>query len=98
MAVVMIMHWAEVTAEQYEEARRKVNWEGDAPEGAHSHVAWLEDDGFHVVDVWDSQADFNRFVEQRLMPVVKGEMGIPGEPNVRFAPLLREFVVDRAAV
>ena len=97
MAVVMIMHWPEVGRDQYEEARRKVNWEGEQPDGAVSHVAWFEGDGFHVLDVWDSEADFNRFVEQRLMPVVK-EIGIDGEPNVRFAPLHAQFIVERAAV
>lgn len=94
MAVVMVMHWPEVTPEQYEEARRRVRWEADAPTGGLNHVAWFEDDGLHVVDLWESAADFERFAEERLMPVVKGEIGIPGEPIVRYADLHAHFVPD----
>src|SRR6185436_4535867 len=47
MATVMIMHWPEVTREQYEEARQKVKWETDVPKGAKFHVSWFGDDGLH---------------------------------------------------
>ena len=97
MAVVMVMHWPEVKVEDYEEARRRVDWEGDQPEGGLSHVSWFKD-GLRVVDVWESQADFERFGEERLMPVVKGELGLETEPEVRFAPLHALFVPEAARV
>jgi hypothetical protein len=37
--------------------------------------------------MWESQQAFERFATERLMPIVKGEMQIPGEPHVRFAEL-----------
>lgn len=86
MAVVMVMHWPEITLEMYDEARRRVNWEGDVPDGALFHVAWQADDGFRVVDVWQSGEQFDRFVEERLMPVVVGELGATGRPNVTVSP------------
>jgi hypothetical protein len=86
MAVVMVMHWPEITLEMYEEARRRVNWEGDVPDGAVLHVAWVADDGFRVVDVWESDEQFDRFVRERLMPVVVGELGVKSEPNVTVTP------------
>jgi hypothetical protein len=98
MAVVMVMHWPEATLEHYEEARRRVRWEEDAPIGGLNHVAWFEDDGLHVVDLWESASDFERFAEERLMPVVKGEIGIPGEPIVRYAALHAHFVPEAARV
>ena len=91
MAVVMEMHWPEVTTEMYDNARANVRWEEDRPDGAVFHVAWIGDDGFHVVDVWESQAAFDTFAEQRLMPVVKGELGFPGEPQVTFSQAHRWF-------
>ncbi len=97
MAVVMVMHWPEITVEQYEEARRRVDWEGDQPEGGLCHVARFED-GLHVVDVWESEADFERFGMERLMPVVKGELGVQSEPNVRFVPLHALFIPEAARV
>jgi hypothetical protein len=83
MATVMLMHWPEATIDQYEAARSEVDWEGNVPEGAKFHVAWMEEDGFHVLDLWESQAHFERFVESRLMPGV-AKVGIQGQPRVRF--------------
>lgn len=81
MSVVMRMHWPEVSREQYEAARREVNWEGNPPAGAQFHVSWFDADGFRVMDVWDSREDFQRFVETRLMPGV-AKIGIEGQPRV----------------
>ena len=91
MAVVMEMWWKEASLEQYEQARDLVGWERDVPDGAVFHVAWMGDDGFHVVDVWESEDAFNAFAEQRLMPVVKGEVGIEGDPEVTFSNAHRIF-------
>ena len=85
MAVVMKMRWDGATREQYEEARAKVGWEVSQPSGGHAHVCWFADGAMHVVDVWDSEADFNRFAEERLMPTVQ-EIGIPGQPQVEMHP------------
>jgi len=38
MATVMLMHWPEVSLDQYEQARKEVNWEGDTPKGAKFDV------------------------------------------------------------
>ena len=66
MPTVMNMRWRGLTPEQYEEARKQVNWEGDTPDGAQFHIAWFEDDGLRVVDLWDSPGDFQAFVDNRL--------------------------------
>lgn len=81
MAIMMLMDWAGVTAEQYDEVRQTVNWEGDAPAGAMFHVAAFTDAGARITDVWASAEDFQRFVDERLMPGVQ-KVGIAGEPKV----------------
>ena len=43
----------------------------------------MADDGFHVLDLWDSQAAFERFTQERLMPGVQ-KIGIKGQPKVEF--------------
>jgi hypothetical protein len=88
--VVMSMRWAEVTPEQYEEARQVVNWEGDVPDGAVLHVAGFAGDGLRVTDVWESEDQFNRFVQERLMPGVQ-QIGIQGQPDVEFFPVQAIF-------
>jgi hypothetical protein len=96
MAVVMEMLWSEASLAQHDEARQKVAWEEDVPDGAVFHVAWMGDDGLHVVDVWESEEAFNAFAEQRLMPVVKGDVGIEGEPQVTFSAAHRIFDARQA--
>ena len=81
MATVMTMYWPEVSLEQYDQARKEINWEGNTPQGAKFHVAWMGTDGFHVLDLWDSPEDFQRFTEQRLMPGIQ-KIGIQGQPKV----------------
>jgi hypothetical protein len=88
--VVMSMHWRGVTQEQYEEAREVVNWEGDVPDGAVLHVAGFDSNGIRVTDVWESEDQFNRFAEERLMPGVQ-QIGIEGRPDVEFYPVQNIF-------
>jgi hypothetical protein len=91
MAVVMEMVWAEVSLENYDQALAGVRWEEEPPDGAIFHVAWMADDGFHVLDVWESESEFNQFAENRLMPVVKGQLNFPGEPKIKFSRAHRFF-------
>jgi hypothetical protein len=91
MSVVMQMHWPEISVADYEEARKRVRWEQDVPAGAIAHVAWAADDGLHVVDVWESAEDFEAFVNDRLMPVVRGELGITSDPQVSVSPAYAAF-------
>ena len=81
MPTVMSMRWPGVTREQYDEARKIVNWEGDPPTGGIFHVAWFDGDGLRVTDVWQSAEAFQGFADERLMPGVK-QLGIEGEPEV----------------
>jgi hypothetical protein len=83
MATIMLMHWPEATKEHYEAARKQVNWEGDKAKGGKYHAAWFGKDGLHVLDVWDSPQDFQRFAEQRLLPVTS-KLGLKTQPKVEF--------------
>ena len=85
MAIVMSMHWPEVTVEQYERVRSEVKWETDVPAGAKFHVAWFVDDGLHVLDLWEAPEHFQAFAESRLMPVVQ-KVGITTQPEMAIAP------------
>jgi heme-degrading monooxygenase HmoA len=55
----------------------------DPPKGLIAHVMTKTPDGVHVVDIWESQEDFQRFNEERLMPTtqqVMAERGISMDP------------------
>ena len=64
MAVCLVINIPGATLEQYDEVRRGL---GDPlGDGQISHVAGATADGICVVDVWQSRADFDRFMEDRL--------------------------------
>jgi heme-degrading monooxygenase HmoA len=84
MATVMTMHWPEVTKEKYEQVRSDVKWETDVPNGAKFHVAWWADDGFHVLDLWDSAGAFQDFVQNRLMAATQ-RAGLTTQPSVELS-------------
>jgi hypothetical protein len=90
MAVVMRMDWPEVTREQYDATLEAVGWEQTPPGGAIFHVAFFDEGGFKVVDVWESEEHFHRFVEDRLNPGIQ-QVGIEGEPKVTLTPAHRVF-------
>ncbi|MER5825477.1 hypothetical protein ABT086_25275, partial [Streptomyces mirabilis] len=71
MAVVMSMHWAGVTPEQYDMVRDVVGWEEVPAAGGQVHVAWFDAQGFHVTDVWESQQAFETFFTERLAPAIQ---------------------------
>ncbi len=86
MPVVMRMHWPAVDAEMYERVRKIVDWEGDPAPGGLFHVAFFDDTGFNVLDVWESPEHFQTFVDTRLMPGVAESGGVDGEPIVTITP------------
>lgn len=90
MAVVLQIRWAGVTPAQYDQVRTEVDWESRPAPGGLYHIAWFERDGLHVVGVFESAEDFQRFAEQRLMPVTQ-RLGLPGAPEVEVREAYRVF-------
>ena len=91
MAVVMKMEWPEVSPEQYDQVREIVGWEVAEAEGGIMHVAYFDEAGFKVTDVWESPEHFQSFVDNRLMPGIE-QAGIEGEPKVTFTSAHRYFI------
>jgi hypothetical protein len=81
----MSMHWPEASLEQYEQARKEIDWEGKPDPKGYFHIAWMADDGFHSCDLWESPEDFQRFADTRMTPVIQ-RIGIQGQPNIKFSP------------
>lgn len=50
------------------------------PAGLICHVAVAEGDGVRVVDIWNSQADFEAFAASRLGPAVEAVAAASGRP------------------
>ncbi|MET7981359.1 MULTISPECIES: hypothetical protein [unclassified Streptomyces] len=91
MAIVMSMHWAEATPEQYDTVRDAVQWEEIPGAGGQVHVAWFDAQGLHVTDVWESQQAFETFFAERLAPAIQ-KAGLPGAPDTSFNQLHRRYI------
>lgn len=94
MAIMMIMTWEGVSLEQYDEAKRIVNWEDEPAEGGVLHVTAHDGKGLRITDVWESAEAFQAFVDDRLMPAT-AELGLPGQPSVEIYPLHDILVLPR---
>jgi hypothetical protein len=83
VAQVLKMRWEGVAPEQYDAARGILDFDSDPPVGLVFHVAWFRDGGITVVDVWESSALFDDFMQARLGPAIQ-QIGIEGQPELRW--------------
>ena len=83
MSIIVRFAPASMTAEQYNEAvrRLKESDRGFPADGLEYHVCFGTDGDLRVTEIWDSREQLDAFGE-RLMPVL-ADVGIdPGEPEV----------------
>lgn len=57
-----------------------------APSGLIMHLAGPTDEGFRIIDVWDSEQAFERFKAERLQPALAA-LGGPSRPEPTFRDL-----------
>jgi hypothetical protein len=80
MARCVIMQFPGMDTRKYEAVMEKLglndvnaHW----PKGIWSHVAGSTSEGLCVVDVWESQQDFDAFMSSRLKPAFDAVGGLP---------------------
>ena len=84
MAVGLCMQFKGAKTAKYDAIMKEMGLSDSSakwPDGIISHVAGSTADGMCVVDVWRSQADFDRFFASRLKPAFDKIGGMP-EPQV----------------
>jgi hypothetical protein len=82
MALAIYFNPANMSAQKYDEVIRRLGEAGaGSPQGRSYHTCFGSADKLQVLDVWDSQEDFDRF-GQTLMPILQ-EAGVdPGQPHI----------------
>jgi hypothetical protein len=85
------MEWAGVTKDQYNQVMRILDLDKTPPAGGIIHVAGFTDGTLHVLDVWESQAAFERFQKDRLVGAVL-KAGITSPPKVKYFPVHNVYV------
>ena len=80
MAICVIFEAPGMTQAQYDQVRTEVA--GDRPpEGALYHVAGPAENGWYVVETWESQEALDRFVRDKLQQALQ-KVGINVRPRV----------------
>jgi hypothetical protein len=84
MAVCLVMQFRGIDRSKYDKIVEQLGLTGANPDwapGFISHVVGFEGDIAHVVDVWESREDFERFVRDRLQPAF-ASVGSSPNPSV----------------
>lgn len=88
MTIAVIQEFEGATLEQYDQVLSKMGFTpgGTGAPGGLFHWAAATDNGFQVVDVWESQEVFEKFAQETIGPLV-AETGIAGPPTVTILPV-----------
>ncbi len=84
MAVGYVMHFEGATLEQYDRVIELMGYEHGGvtrDNGGVFHWVAKTDDGIIVVDVWESDEQFQRFADEQIGPFTR-EAGIPAPPVI----------------
>lgn len=87
MAVAFIQEWQiqgdDRTTTNYDTVTERLNTRDDPPEGGIVHTAGFDEEAgvFRVFDVWETREHGERFLRDRLMPIVHELMA--DRPNAR---------------
>jgi hypothetical protein len=68
-----------------------------APAGLILHLAGPTEEGLRIIEIWASEAEWERFQAERLAPVIAALDG-PGRPPTRFRALQARHLVLGDAV
>lgn len=85
----LITHFYEGgTADQYQAVLDAAHPSGGLPAGQTYHAAGPTDGGWLIIAVWDSEASFDTFVNDVLMPALQTTTGgFAGPPQQRTAEI-----------
>jgi hypothetical protein len=86
-------------AEFYDALHAEVNRRSSGPvDGLLMHVGRATQDGFQVIEVWETREQCDRFNEDVVLPALarltQGQPGLPASPREEFEP--RGLVVPSA--
>ena len=89
MAVGIRLKFDGGTQEAYDAVHTAVEIEGNPPTGLIVHSAGPIDEGWGVIDFWESREAFDGFVRDRLMPGIQelGDRAFPNPPDVKEFPV-----------
>jgi hypothetical protein len=88
LAVGIRIKIAGLTAEQFDAVHDIVNPDRSPPPGLLFHASGPIEDGWGIIDFWESRADFDAFLASKIQPGMEAS-GIPmqGPPDIKEFPV-----------
>jgi hypothetical protein len=88
MAVGIRIKLPGVTQEQFDQVNEQVNASGGPPNGMIFHSSGPIDEGWGVIDFWESRADFDAFFGSRVKTAVDASgIEMSGAPDIKEFPV-----------
>lgn len=89
MAVGLRLKFSGGTQEQYDSVQKHMDVNGNPPEGLIFHSAGPINDGWGVIDFWESREAFDRFATGRLQSGIQelGDNAFQGPPDIKEFPV-----------
>ena len=72
MAILVVAQVPGLTAEEDAAVVKALDLEGSPPLGIRIRMGGLTVDGWRIVSLWDSDADYERFRDEGLVPALAG--------------------------
>lgn len=104
MALMVSYDAPDVSRDMYEAARKVIDWDNGPPAGCLLHMASFDTDGAHVIDIWESQAQIDAYLETRFIPALKtlgmepGAMKVVDLHVVAVSPNIEEHFIRAPAI
>ena len=97
MPVAVVQDWVEPVSERsgasYDRISERLGATDDPPKGLLIHSAGHTGEAFRLFEVWETQADFDVFIVERLMPVLRAASGTVTTPPQVTIYELRNYIV-----
>jgi hypothetical protein len=89
MAIGLRIKFTDGTQEQYDAVNEQMNVAADPPDGLIFHSAGPIEDGWGVIDFWESRGQFDEFLASRLGPAIEelGDRAPQGPPDIKEFPV-----------
>lgn len=82
MPIAYLLEWPGVSQEQYDAVMEKLGGYGSLAPGGLFHAAGPSQDGWRVIEAWETKEAFEEFVTKRLGPALQEVgLGLPPQPR-----------------
>jgi hypothetical protein len=89
MAIGLRIKFAGATQEQYDAMHDQMDVDANPPAGLIFHMAGPIEDGWGIIDAWESRGQFDAFQADRLMAAIQalGDRAPQGPPDIKEFPV-----------